>query len=224
MAMRVRGEQHTTRFQGGVQFQQHARQLLAGHMKERRVGEYAVEMAIRQIELEEILLPYFAAAVSARHCGQARGAFQTYRDVTEFGERPEVASRPAAKIEDRERRVTLDGSQQRFDVLADVVIARAFPEILGTPVVVFQREVGDFFQVLRIQSHGLSAAGATVGGYSGRISKCSRRWAMRSAISASAGLAAWAMMNPRSLAPSGGGAMIWPGSTVMAAPVTPRAD
>jgi hypothetical protein len=35
-------------------------------MKERRVGEYAVEMAIRQIELEEILLPYFAAAVGAR--------------------------------------------------------------------------------------------------------------------------------------------------------------
>jgi hypothetical protein len=32
------------------------------------------------------------------------GAFQTNRDVTEFGERLEVASRPAAKIEDFERR------------------------------------------------------------------------------------------------------------------------
>ena len=30
--------------------------------------------------------------------------------------------------------------------LADVVIARAFPEILGDPVAVFQRETGDFFQ------------------------------------------------------------------------------
>ena len=96
-------------------------------MKQRRVGEYTVKMAIRQIELEEILLPYFAAAVEARHYGQARGAFQTYRGVTELGECLEVASRPAAKIEDRERRVTLDGSQQA-DVLADVVIARAFPE------------------------------------------------------------------------------------------------
>src|SRR5688572_262822 len=147
MAMRVRGEQHTTRFQGGVQFQQHARQLLAGYMKQRRVGEYAVEMAIRQIELEEILLPYFAAAVAARHYGQARGAFQTYRDVAELGERLEVASRSAAEIEDRERRVALDGSQQRFDVLADVVIARALPEIPGMPVVVLQREAGDLFQV-----------------------------------------------------------------------------
>lgn len=154
-------------------------------------------MAIRQIELEKILLPHFAAAVGARHYGQARGAFQTYRDVTEFGECLEVASRPAAKIEHRERRVTLAASQQRFDVLADVVIARAFPEIFGTPVVAFQREVGDFFQVLRIQSHGLLAAGATVAGYSGRISKCSRRWAMRSALSAFAGLGARAKMNPR---------------------------
>ena len=95
------------------------------------------------------------------------------------------------------RTAGLDVSQQRFDVLADVVIARAFPEIFGAPVVVFQREVGDFSQVLRIQSHGLSAAGATVAGYSGRISKCSRRWAMRNATSASAGLAARAKMNPR---------------------------
>jgi hypothetical protein len=78
--------------------------------------------------------------------------------VTERGERLEVASRPAAEIEDRERRVALDGSQQRFDVLADVVIARAFPEILGMPVVVFQREAGDFLQVWRSQK-GILPAG-----------------------------------------------------------------
>ena len=66
--------------------------------------------------------------------------------MTALGERPEVASRPAAEIEDRERRFALDGSQQRFDVLADVMIARTFQEILGMPVIVFQREAGDFFQ------------------------------------------------------------------------------
>src|SRR5256885_14338572 len=33
------------------------------------------------------------------------------------------------------------------------------------------REVGVLSQVLRIHSHGFSAAGATVAGYSGRISK-----------------------------------------------------
>src|SRR5688572_17586810 len=147
MAMRVGGEQHAARFEGGVQLQQDARQLLAGDMKQRRVGEYAVETAIRQVEVKEILLPNFGAAVGPRHGGQARGAFQAYGDVTELGECLEVASRPAAEIEDRERWVALDGSQQRFDVLADVMIARAFPEILGVPIVVLQREAGDFFQL-----------------------------------------------------------------------------
>jgi hypothetical protein len=36
------------------------------------------------------------------------------------------------------------------DVLADVVIASAFPEIFGMPVVIIQRYVSDFIQVLRI--------------------------------------------------------------------------
>ena len=117
--------------------------------------------------------------------------------MTEFGKHLEVASRPAAKIEYRERRFTLDVLQQRLDVLADVVIARTFPQILGTLVVMFQRAVGNFLEVLRIQFHVLSAAGASIAGYSGRISKRSRRWAMRSAVSASAGRAARAKMNPR---------------------------
>jgi hypothetical protein len=81
-------------------------------------------MVIRQIELEEILLPYFVAAVGARHRGEVRDAFQTYRDVTEFGKHLEVAPGPAAKIEYRETRLTLDVLQQRRDVQADVVIAR----------------------------------------------------------------------------------------------------
>jgi hypothetical protein len=73
--------------------------------------------------------------VDARHNRQARCAFQTYREVTELGEYLEVASGPAAEIEYRERRVTLDGLQQRLDVLADVMITRAF-QYLGAPVVV----------------------------------------------------------------------------------------
>src|SRR3989338_4416435 len=93
MAVRVRGEQHAARFQGCVQFPQHARQFLAGYMEQRGICEHAVEMVGRQIEFEEILLPYFAAAVKARHCGQARGAFQAYREVTEFGKYLEVAPR-----------------------------------------------------------------------------------------------------------------------------------
>jgi hypothetical protein len=84
-----------------------------------------------------------------------RGALQTNRDMTAFGKRLEVASWPAAKIEYHEGRFALNDSQQRRDILADVVIARPLPKLVGTPVVVFQREVGDFFQVLLIQFHTL---------------------------------------------------------------------
>jgi hypothetical protein len=42
--------------------------------------------------------------VGTRHYGEVHCAFQTNRDVTEFGERLEVASGPAAKIKDFERR------------------------------------------------------------------------------------------------------------------------
>ena len=44
------------------------RQLLAGYMKQRGVGEYTIEIVIRQIELENSCLPNFAAAVGRCPC------------------------------------------------------------------------------------------------------------------------------------------------------------
>jgi urease beta subunit len=69
--------------------------------------------------------------VGVRHYGEARGALQTDRNVTEFGKHLEVAPGPATKIEYRERRLVIDVLQQRRDVLANVVIARAFPELFA---------------------------------------------------------------------------------------------
>src|ERR1700722_3688295 len=120
-------------------------------MKQRRIGEYAVEMLLRQIELEKVLLPDLAAAEGARHGGKFRGAFQADSDMAEIDERLEIAPGPAAEIEDRERRGARDVLQQRRDVLADVVIARTTPEVLGALVVVRQRDVGDLGQFLRAQ-------------------------------------------------------------------------
>src|SRR6516165_8190444 len=134
-------------------------------MKQRGVGEHAIEIVIRQIELEKILLPYLAAAVGTRHCSELRGTFQTYGNVTEFGKHLEITSGPAAKIEYRERRLTLDVLQQRRDVLADVVIARTFPEIFSALIVLFQREVRDFCQVLRIQLHVRSSHAVCTAGF-----------------------------------------------------------
>ena len=62
-----------------------------------------------------------------------------------FDERFEVAPRAAAKVEYCKRRFALDVLQQRLDVLAEVMIARAFPEFIGMQIVMLQREDGDFF-------------------------------------------------------------------------------
>ena len=77
-------------------------------MKQRSVGKHAIKMIIRQIKLEKILLPYFAVTVGARHHGEMSGTLQTYSYVTEFRKHLEVATGPAAKIQYRKRRFTLD--------------------------------------------------------------------------------------------------------------------
>src|SRR5208337_4068576 len=48
VAARVRAEQHATRFQSRVQFEQYARQFLPRDVKQRGVGEHAIEMLLRQ--------------------------------------------------------------------------------------------------------------------------------------------------------------------------------
>src|SRR5258708_6455875 len=58
--------------------------------------------------------------------------------MTQLGQGSEVAAGSAAEVENRERRLALDGSQQGLDVLADVVIARAFPERVGAFVIVVE--------------------------------------------------------------------------------------
>ena len=50
--------------------------------------------------------------------------------MAEPRERDEIASGPAAEIEDRERRHADDVIEQRGDVLADVVVLRALAKAL----------------------------------------------------------------------------------------------
>ena len=54
----------------------------------------------------------------------------------------QAAPRTASKIQQIEGRCGLDVVEQRFDVLADVVVARAFPVVSGALVVVRQRGSG----------------------------------------------------------------------------------
>ena len=60
------------------------------------VGEYAIEMAIRQIELKKILLPYFAAAMGRAITANA-GHDRPPR-CDRVRQTPEVAAGAATKI------------------------------------------------------------------------------------------------------------------------------
>src|SRR5882672_6829395 len=73
--------------------------------------------------------------------------------MAEPGERLQVPPRPAAQIENRERRLALDVREQRRDVLADIVIARALPEVLGAPVIVIEGPGGDVIQIASLERH-----------------------------------------------------------------------
>jgi hypothetical protein len=108
-----------------------------------------------RIEREEILLPHVAPAVGARHRGEPRRAFESDRDMAARRQGLEVAAGPAAEVEQREGRRPLDVLQQRRDVLAHVMVARALPELLGPPVVIFQRAGARFLRILQIADHGL---------------------------------------------------------------------
>src|SRR6185436_4808080 len=146
-------EQDTAVFQRGMQLTQHPRQLLRRDMKQRGIGKYAVEARIRKVELKKILLPHLASRFRPRHFGEAPRALQPNRVMPETGKRFQVASRPAAEIEDRKGWHRFDAIQQCRNVLADVVIAGAVAKCFGALVVVLQCERGYFSEVLRFSLH-----------------------------------------------------------------------
>src|SRR5690606_1238482 len=140
VAAGIRGEQHAAGLERRVQLPEDPRQLRARDMEERCVGEDAVEAPGRQLEPQEILLEDFAAAVLARHPGEARRAVEADRDVSERLECGQVAPRSTAEVEDGEGRLALDMAQELGDVLADVMLASALPERVGALLVVAERD------------------------------------------------------------------------------------
>ena len=86
-----------------MEFAEHPWKFARRHVKEGGVGKDAVEMGCRQFEREKILLPHFGTG-RARHCGEPGRAIEPDWYVTECGECLEIASGPAAQIENSERR------------------------------------------------------------------------------------------------------------------------
>ena len=156
VAARIGAEQHASGAQRRVQPLQHLRQLCARHMKQRGVGEYAVKAAGRQLQIQEILLPYFATA-RARHGHERRRALQSDGRVAEGREGAQIAPGPATEVEYRERRLAGDMPQQRRDVLADIVIEGTGAKLLRALRIVAQRSTRDGGELLggqRLVIHG----------------------------------------------------------------------
>lgn len=150
-----------------MQLPEYARQFLARYVKERGVGEYAIEESARQVQREKILVQDFAAAVLARHGGEARGAVKPDHAVPERLEGLQVAPRSAAEIKDREGRSCRDVPQQRIDVLADIVIGGARAKILGALLVMRKGALAQPAKVTRIERRRIAFGFAAHSGVQG---------------------------------------------------------
>ena len=150
----VGAEQYAAGFQGRVQLAQNLAKFLGRHMKQRSVGKDPVEAFSGQVELEKVLVPHFTAAVFTRHLGEAFGAVQADGHMTQAGEGLQVAPRPAAKIQNRERCRARDMAQQGIDVLAYIVVAGAFTEAFCALLIVAQSGGSNLFEGFCIEGHG----------------------------------------------------------------------
>src|SRR5271170_3338649 len=108
-------------------------------MEQRSVGKDPIKIPIRQLKLEEILLPDLAASRGAGHRRKCFRAVQADRDVLQFCQPLKVPARTAAKIENSKRRRPLNVIEQRRDILADIVVARAGSKLFGVTVVILKR-------------------------------------------------------------------------------------
>ena len=109
-------------------------------MEERGVGKNSVEILRRQIQLQKILVPYCAAAVLLRQLDETLRSIETDGFMPKIAKDLQVSPGTAAEVEDAKRSGAVQSLQERIAVLADIVIARAFPETLG--VLIIMRKSG----------------------------------------------------------------------------------
>ncbi len=156
VAARVGAKENAVGFEGRMQLAQYARQFRARYVEQRSVGKNAAELFVRQVEPQKVLLPDLAAGLVAGHLRETLGAVDADRAMAETGENLEVAPRPAAQIENGERRRAYDMAQQRVDVLPNIVILRSVAKFLGALIVVRERLRGNLLKVERRQGQVVS--------------------------------------------------------------------
>src|SRR5690606_6786836 len=129
---------------------------------------------------------HLAAAEPPRHLDERQRAVEADRLVPERRQRGEIAARAAAEVEDAETPAGRQMAEQRRDVLADIVIARAFPEGFGAAVVVRDRGRADAAKLVAVGAHARGGIGYSRSSASFRRMPTASRWMRSSCRAASA--------------------------------------
>ena len=87
------------------------------------------------MQLQKILVPYCAAAVLLRQLDEALRAVESDRFLSEIAKDFQIPAWPAAEVENAKRSGAVQSLQERIAVLADIMIARAFPEAVGVLII-----------------------------------------------------------------------------------------
>lgn len=144
-------KEDATGLEASVQFRQHTRQLLAGHMKQAGIGKHSVKGLIGKAQVEKVLLPDLCATEFLRLLHKGRATVQTYHLMASSPQRQQVAPRATPKIKNAVRAWACECVQHCLDILLDIVVAGAEPERFRVRFVMTHGACRDFFQGRRVE-------------------------------------------------------------------------
>ncbi len=112
-------------------------------MKERGVREHTIEFGRGKFQGEKILVPDFDTCQLSRHLHERLGAVEPDGPMSASLQCSQIAPGSTTEVEDPIRRFPVNRIEQRVDVLRNIVIARALPEMGRVTVVALERDPRD---------------------------------------------------------------------------------
>ena len=109
-AMRNRGKENPPGLQARMELRQDSFEFAERHVKERRVGENAIERCIRKIEGEKVLVKHLLAGDLTRHATERFRPIEPHRLVSEVAQRDQVSTGTTTQVENPCRRFRFDES------------------------------------------------------------------------------------------------------------------
>ena len=108
-------------------------------MEKRSIGKDPIKRVRWQFQTVKTLVPHWTTGELICHVNKRFTAVQTHRMVTEVNESCQIPAWTAAQIENSKRCSTSNVSDQRFNVLFDIVIGSSCPKCRSKSLIVFDR-------------------------------------------------------------------------------------